>query len=144
MNEKEQREKVVEVARSWLRTPYHHMGRIKGVGVDCAMLPAEVYREAGCVPHIEQEFYPMDWHLHQSAERYLNKVLEYATETTDPKPGDFVIYQVGRTFAHGAIIVDWPLVIESRHPKGVQLCDMNVDQQFADRKHKFFTLWGAK
>lgn len=32
------REDVVRVARSWLGTPYHHQGRVKGVGVDCAGL----------------------------------------------------------------------------------------------------------
>lgn len=26
---------VLREARSWLRTPFHHQGRVKGVGVDC-------------------------------------------------------------------------------------------------------------
>jgi cell wall-associated NlpC family hydrolase len=29
------RTKVVEQARSWIGTPYHHQARLKGVGVDC-------------------------------------------------------------------------------------------------------------
>ncbi len=29
---------VVRTARTWLGTPYHHQGRLKGVGVDCAGL----------------------------------------------------------------------------------------------------------
>ena len=39
------RNRVCRIARSWLGTPYHHMGRVKGAGVDCAMFPLEVYRE---------------------------------------------------------------------------------------------------
>jgi len=41
---------VIRCAHAWLRTPYHHMGRVKGAGVDYAMLLAEVYSEAGRVP----------------------------------------------------------------------------------------------
>lgn len=29
------RTKIVAQARTWLDTPYHHQGRLKGVGVDC-------------------------------------------------------------------------------------------------------------
>ncbi len=32
------RNKIVEEARSWLNTPFHHQGRVKGVGVDCVGL----------------------------------------------------------------------------------------------------------
>jgi cell wall-associated NlpC family hydrolase len=28
---------VVAEARSWLGTPFHHQGRVKAAGVDCAM-----------------------------------------------------------------------------------------------------------
>jgi len=29
---------LIDEARTWLGTPYHHQPRVKGVGVDCAML----------------------------------------------------------------------------------------------------------
>jgi NlpC/P60 family putative phage cell wall peptidase len=38
---------VVRSARSWLGTPYHHQGRLKGVGVDCAGLVIGVAHELG-------------------------------------------------------------------------------------------------
>jgi cell wall-associated NlpC family hydrolase len=41
---------VIEEARQWLRTPYHHMGRVKGGGTDCLMLLVEVYRATGVIP----------------------------------------------------------------------------------------------
>ena len=71
---------VVAEAETWLRTPYHHMGRIKGVGVDCLTLLAEVYEAAGIIPHVELEFYPPDWNLHRDAERYLAGVMQHAGE----------------------------------------------------------------
>lgn len=38
---------VVRQARTWLGTPYHHQGRLKGVGVDCAGLLIGVAHELG-------------------------------------------------------------------------------------------------
>ena len=76
----QRRAAVVEEARSWLGTPYHHMGRVKGVGCDCLTLLAAVYHAAGIVPEIEIPHYPPDWHLHRSAELYLEGLLTYARE----------------------------------------------------------------
>ncbi len=71
---------VVAEASTWLRTPYHHMGRVKGGGTDCLMLLAEVYEAAGVVSHVEVPFYPPDWHLHRGVERYLDGLMRYARE----------------------------------------------------------------
>ncbi len=38
---------AVQEALTWLGTPYHHQGRIKGVGVDCGTLICEVYEKVG-------------------------------------------------------------------------------------------------
>jgi len=65
MSEAEQRSAVLAEARRWLGTPYHHMGRMRGVGADCATFPAEVYAAAGVVAPLMIEFYPPDWHLHR-------------------------------------------------------------------------------
>lgn len=44
------RSDVVLAARSYLDTPYHHMGRWPGIGVDCAGLIICVGRDLGLVP----------------------------------------------------------------------------------------------
>lgn len=109
-----QRERVVEVAKTWLRTPYHHMGRVKGVGVDCLTLLAETYEEASLIDHVDLPFYPKDWHLHRDAERYMDGLLKYAKEIPgDPQPGDIVLFRYGRCFSHGAIVVAWPEIIHA-------------------------------
>ena len=73
---------VVTEAASWLRTPYHHMGRVKGGGVDCLMLLAEVYEAVGVIPHVEIPFYPPDWHLHRGVERYLEGLVHTPARST--------------------------------------------------------------
>ena len=140
-----ERAAVVAEARAWLRTPYHHMGRVKGAGVDCATLLAEVYARAGVIPPQTIPFYPPDWHLHRDAERYLGFVLEHAVELsaissqlsadqpseliadglklTASLPADIALWRFGRCFSHGAIVVDWPLVIHAYVGKGCVMED---------------------
>jgi len=120
---------VIEEAVGWLRTPYHHMARIKGVGADCLTLLAEVYEKAGAIPHVEIPFYSPDWNLHRDAERYLEGVMRYAREVpasdnaVPPQPGDIAVFKFGRCFAHGAIILQWPRLIHAWHNAGVVYAD---------------------
>ena len=133
-----QRLAVVAEAREWLGTPYHHMGRVKGAGTDCLMMLAEVYEAAGVVPHIEVPFYPPDWHLHHNAERYLDGIMRYAREIPGPPlPGDVALFKFGRCFAHGAIVIDWPLLIHAWHNAGV-LYASATQPQLAERPMRFF------
>jgi cell wall-associated NlpC family hydrolase len=111
---------VIAEALSWLGTPYHHMGRVKGAGADCLTLLAEVYEAAGVVPHIEPEHYPPDWHMHRDVERYVEGVLAYAREVAGPpRPGDVAVFRFGRAFSHGAIVLAWPRLIHSFVRTGV-------------------------
>src|SRR5260370_9302840 len=48
---------VVQEAESWIGTPFHHAARVKGAGVDCLMLLAEVYQHPGVVAPIDPPFY---------------------------------------------------------------------------------------
>lgn len=41
------RAQIVSEARTWLGTPFHHQGRVKGCGVDCAGVVAGVGRALG-------------------------------------------------------------------------------------------------
>jgi cell wall-associated NlpC family hydrolase len=112
--EQQQRDRMVKVAHSWLRTPYHHEGRIKGVGIDCATLIAEVAAEAGLIPPVEIGHYSPDWHKNNDKERYMQVVLEFCREVTGtPLPGDIVLWKFARTFSHGAIVVKWPMIIHA-------------------------------
>jgi cell wall-associated NlpC family hydrolase len=112
---------VIREAAGWIGTPYRHMGRIKGPkgGCDCLTLLAEVYERAGIVAHLEIPFYPMDWHLHRGAERYLDGLMQFAREVAAPEPGDAVLFRFGRCFAHGGIVTQWPMLIHSWNGMGV-------------------------
>jgi NlpC/P60 family putative phage cell wall peptidase len=143
MVESQARARVVAEAMSWLGTPYHHMARVKGAGVDCAQLLAAVYHAAGLVAEVPLEYYPPDWHLHRDIERYLAAVLRHARETEAPLPGDVVLYRWGRCLAHGAIVVapGWPRIVHALIDAGGVILDRGDGGRLAGRERHFYTLW---
>jgi cell wall-associated NlpC family hydrolase len=136
----EQRARVVAEAKSWLRTPYHHRGRIKGAGVDCGMLLIEVFAAAGVIEDFDPGYYPHDWHLHRSEERYLGWVERHAHRVDVPLPGDVLLFKFGRCISHGAIVVEWPTVIHAYLRQGCRLA--RADQAPLDgRLDSVWSVW---
>jgi cell wall-associated NlpC family hydrolase len=104
---------VIAEARTWLKTPFHHQARVKGAGVDCGQFPLAIFHAAGVIPHVEVPHYPADFMMHSDDEWYLRIVQSFAREIEKPEPGDFAIWQWGRVFSHGAIVVAWPTIIHA-------------------------------
>ncbi len=130
---------VVAEAESWIGTPFHHAARVKGAGVNCLMLLAEVYERAGVAPHVEPPFYVPDWHMHRDAERYLEGLLGHAQEIDGaPMPGDIALFKFGRTFSHGAIVTTWPRLVHAYWHVGVVWGDARLSP-LRDRPVRFFS-----
>jgi hypothetical protein len=106
------------------------------------MFPLAVYQECGVLP---REYRPpqdsVQWHLHRNEELYLNEIEKFVTETdAPPQPADFIVFRFGRTFSHGAIVVDWPIVIHAYIPHGVLLSDALRDGELLGRERKSFEM----
>jgi cell wall-associated NlpC family hydrolase len=140
----EKRAEIIRAAKEWLGTPYHHHARVKKAGADCAMFPLAVYQECGVLPATFQPpEYSMQWHLNRGDELYLQAITPFCIEKQgNPLPADFVIFKFGRTFSHGAIVVEWPLIIHSYIPHGVLLGDAIRDGELIGREMKFFEVRG--
>lgn len=146
---REQRLRVIEVAKTWVGTPYVSNGMIKGRrgGVDCAKLLLAVYSEAGIIPAFEVPPYSPQWHLHKNVEEYLGYVKQYAHEITEDKldAGDIVLFKIGRLFAHGAIVETWPRAFHIRAPRTVFCDDIMRDtlgrHALARCEKRFFSYW---
>jgi cell wall-associated NlpC family hydrolase len=134
---------VAAEALTWLRTPYAHRQRVKGVGVDCAQFPLAVYAAAGVIAPTEAGPYCPQWHLHRSEELYLNVVLDLAREIAPEAAGlgDFAVWRYGRTFSHGAILLEGWRVIHALSGVGVTLGDRSVDEALRTRPMRMFSLW---
>lgn len=152
--EQEQRARVVEMARTWLGTPYHHCAAIKGVGTDCAMILVAVFQEAGLVHDVAVPAYSPSWHLNRDEEKYTDFIRQFAVEVDRaPLPGDIVVWKFHRAFAHGGIVSSWPRVIHAFIGRGVFEDDAEANQmlttiservpdQGKPRPMKVFSLWG--
>lgn len=71
---KANREKLLEIARSWVPTPWEHQGRLKGVGVDCAGFIAEVAYEGG---YKAARDFESDYRLREDGQRMLELLTEH-------------------------------------------------------------------
>ena len=130
---------VLREAESWIGTPFHHAARVKGVGVDCLMMLAEVYERAGVArERIDPPFYVPDWHLHRDAERYMDGLLAYTRPVEAPEPGDIALFKFGRTHSHGAIVTEWPRLIHAYWNIGVVWGDAAL-YPLRDRPVLFFS-----
>ncbi len=138
----EQRKQVITTAKTWLGTPYHHRAAVRGAGADCAMFPLAVFQSCGILPtDYRPPAYSVQWHLHHSEELYLKELARFAIEVpAPPQRADLAIFRFGRTFSHGAIVLDWPLIIHSCIPHGVVLSDATRDADLLGRETRFFTL----
>jgi len=144
-----QRAAVVAEARSWLKTPYHPMGDVKGAGVDCGMLLVRVFVDTGLCAPFDPRPYAPDWMLHRNEERYLGFVFDRTKEVERPMPGDVMVFRFGRCYSHGGIVtcanpvtiihafLPVRAVIEDEVMSNTALCNPG-------RKPKFFSYWAAK
>jgi len=140
--ERQQRQQVVDEAKSWLGTPHINEARVKGAGVDCGMLVLETFERCGLVPHTELPHYSNEWHLHHSEEQYLDWVSKFGHEVKnrDPLPGDVILYQYGRCISHGAIVVDYPTIIHAYIRIGVVYADA-TQNNLSKRQRAIYSFW---
>lgn len=140
-----QRSLVVDEARSWIGTPYHHMADVKGVGVDCAMILVRCFVDTGLTPPFDPRPYSHDWHLHRSEEKYLTHMESISQQVMVPQPGDFVVWRWGRTFSHGALVTDWnKLHVIQALAKERLVLEGPPPDYLEGREMKFYSFWEGR
>lgn len=137
------RERIVAEALSWVRTPWHHMARVKGAGVDCAQILCAVYAAVGLVPEIDIGYYPSDWHIHQDTPRFLKMLSGFGDPIPGPPlPGDVAMFNFGRHAAHGAIVIGWPRIVHAYlEERAVVISDVSTNAVLAGKLAGF---WRAR
>jgi len=100
---------IVAVARTWIGTPYHHQGALRGVGCDCLGLVRGVYQQiTGKSPETPPPYTP-DWAeaageetLIAAASRHLIKL-----SVDEAGPGDVVLFRLspGAMAKHAGILL---------------------------------------
>jgi cell wall-associated NlpC family hydrolase len=142
-----QRRGIVDEARSWVGTPYHQQGDIKGIGVDCGMLLVRVFVDTGLCEPFDPRPYADDWYLHRTEERYLGFIFDRAKEVTNPLPGDVMVFRYGRCYAHGGVVTDAsPLTIVHAFQPALVVLEEEVARSPAlcTTAPRFFSLWAKE
>jgi NlpC/P60 family putative phage cell wall peptidase len=99
---------IVDIAHYWIDTPYHHQAKLKGVGVDCAMLIAGIAEEFFDTT-INTPVYSPEWHLHNKQEMMLEILDSFncvPKELYKREPGDIITFRFGRVQSHLGILVE--------------------------------------
>lgn len=137
------REQVIAEARKWIGTPYHHAANVLGHGVDCGMMMIEVYSAVGLCEWFDPRPYSRTFHLHQRNEWYDAYCNMKLNPVESPLPGDMALFKIGRLYAHGAIVVDWPTIIHAHAFEGMVL-ESDISRGYLrSREVKFYSPWSA-
>jgi NlpC/P60 family putative phage cell wall peptidase len=114
---------VVEAARGWLGTPYHHQAAVKGAGCDCLGLIRGVYRDVtGADPETPPP-YSRDWAEMRGEETLIGAARRYLREVakSDARPGDVLIFRmrIGAIAKHAGIMTAPGRMIHAQERVGV-------------------------
>lgn len=130
---------VLDEARSWLRTPFVHMGDQKGHGVDCGMFVLRVFHAVGLLPPFDPRPYPPGWVLHRSTDRFGPYLRDHAALVDGaPQPADIACFRMGRApRGHLGIVARWPYIVHADPDHGVVAANI----QHGDLAARFVEAW---
>jgi len=151
--EAEGRVAFIAEALSWIGTPFLNCADVKGPvgGVDCAMLLVRASVDTGHIPPFDPRPYSPDWMKHRSEEKFLGFLARLgAKEVEAPRVGDVLVWQVARTFSHGAILINSAQIVHAyAHARCVLISDLTepllnflpVSFGRVPRPVRYFDLW---
>lgn len=92
--------RIVEEARLWLGTPWHHNARLRGVGVDCVQFAMAVLEACGAPKKSYDNYYrqPKGNSLLDAIDE-----LSYSSRTEEIKAGCILIFEIAGVPHHVAI-----------------------------------------
>jgi hypothetical protein len=131
---------IIAEAKKWLGATWHHQACVPYIAADCGQILIDIYTKCGFVSEPpDVGYYPRDWALHKDDERYLAVVESYTHQVDAPLPGDIAVWKVGRTFSHGAVVLDWPWIIHADMNIGVVKADASQGD-LATREVRFYSV----
>jgi len=99
---------IVDAARTWIGTPYHHQASLRGVGTDCLGLVRGIWRDVYGVDAEQPPAYSRDWAEAADCETMLDAAARHleAIAALEIEPGDAVIFRLrtGAVAKHAAIV----------------------------------------
>lgn len=102
------RSQFIAQASTWLKTPYHHQGRVKGVGVDCIGLLVCVAEELG----IDCSDVPTNYSRAPDAAELFRSLSAsgHVSPTDTPRPGDIAFFRIRGQPTHFGLLTDFGFI----------------------------------
>lgn len=132
-------DEIIAAARTMLGTPFHHQGRLVGVGLDCAGTAIELIKMIGMDP-IDRTDYGTD-----PANNELIKQIDkqgYAERVYDMKPADVLVIRFLLEPQHLAIFTGRS-IIHAYQPVG-KVCEQEFSEYWRERVVRIYRLKGVK
>jgi NlpC/P60 family putative phage cell wall peptidase len=109
--------RVVEIARQWIGTPYHHQASAKGIGTDCLGLVRGVWRELYGFDAEVPPAYSRDWADASGHETMLEAASRHLI-AVDPGligPADVVLFRIrpGMVAKHAGVMTSATTMIHA-------------------------------
>lgn len=95
------KEIILETARQWLETPYHHQGRVKGAGVDCIGLIIGICHELSLI-----DFDVTGYDRTPDSTMMMELLEKHCTRTDNPEPGDLLLFRIRKNPQHVGLMTD--------------------------------------
>ena len=116
------REAIVQAARSWIGTPYHHQASCKGIGADCLGLVRGVWRDVFGGDAEVPPAYSRDWAEASGIETMLAGASRHliGKDARDVAPGDVIIFRLhaGAVAKHSAVAASGETMIHAMEGGG--------------------------
>lgn len=106
------RRQIIEEAREWIDTPFHHQASVKGVGCDCAGMVKGVWRELGN----DVSGVPADYPRTPSNNQLIRILEQYLDRSSTMMPGDVLVFTLLNEPQHIGIMTDSNAVIHAYQP----------------------------
>jgi NlpC/P60 family putative phage cell wall peptidase len=117
--------RVIEVARSWLGTPYHDQASVKGVGCDCIGFARGIWREIVGEEPTALPPYSRDWGEVGARETFAEGVRRFLIEIAPATavPGALLLFRMRRDgpAKHCGVFVDGGMFVHALERRGVTI-----------------------
>jgi NlpC/P60 family putative phage cell wall peptidase len=106
--------RVVQAARACIGTPFHHQGRVSGIGLDCIGLVVHALKCAGL--HIEDS---TDYGRQPEGKRLEAALRAHGyTRVEDIQAGDILLFRIKREPQHVALAISSDTMVHAYAPAG--------------------------
>lgn len=124
---------IVDVARTYIGTPWHHAARVKGVGIDCSGLLIMVSQDLG-IPVEDELSYTENDEIELMTSGILKHCRQLGEEETSQDGDLFVFRQLPIMYNHCGIFVEPNAMVHAWRTSGVnKVVESRLDEAWTNR-----------